>query len=427
MLAKKKHPAAMLLAWLFVMTLVLFPKGGLKVGRVPITWGYLLLGVTAPVLILVRLLGTRLRMSKGTFVAMALHLPLQVIFLATGLMYGVFDPAFALATALNIYFMPTMFLGVYPPFLRYIDGARLSLYFRWAVLLAALWGIFLFVLHPLTGHFIEIPYLTVNAADYGELEKTKDIARGLFFKLISTYNNGNVYGVCTLMLWPLYRVLEKKRWRRYAVQLALVLTLSRTVWVGIVMEQLLTFLLVMARQVKTFPRVHLGRAARQVMVLGVTVGLVLMGLVVSRASLSFLFDPTAGGRIGMIEELFHAPWLPSGPLGGVSEVVYSAAAQNWGYVGLVTFCLVVFSPLAVLLVEPEALKSPIRRAALKGLVLYIFLAAMDGAYDFIPTIAFYYFVYMIFLCGWPSRFELRRKREPAVDPVSYTTPGGAIA
>ena len=35
----------------------------------------------------------------------------------------------------------------------------------------------------------------MNASDYGELEITKNIGRGFFYKLISTYNNGNLYGV----------------------------------------------------------------------------------------------------------------------------------------------------------------------------------------------------------------------------------------
>ena len=95
-----------------------------------------------------------------------------------------------------------------------LDGERLAHWFRTCVFLAAAWGIFLFFFRPLTGHFIEIPYITVNASDYGELENTKNIARGTLFKLISTYNNGNLYGVATLLLLPLYLQLEPRRFRR---------------------------------------------------------------------------------------------------------------------------------------------------------------------------------------------------------------------
>ena len=54
------------------------------------------------------------------------------------------------------------------------------------------------------------------------------------------------------------------------------------------------------------------------------------------------------------------------------------------------------------MVDSSALKSPYRRAALKGLMLYSFLAWVDGAFNFIPTMAFYWFVYMIYLFGWPA-------------------------
>src|SRR5690606_38415621 len=80
---------------------------------------------------------------------------------------------------------------------------------RAAVLLVSVYGIFLFFYKLLTGSFIEIPYLTVNAGDVGEMEG-KSIDRGGIFKLISTYNNGNVYGISMLILLPLYAYLEPR-------------------------------------------------------------------------------------------------------------------------------------------------------------------------------------------------------------------------
>jgi len=50
---------------------------------------------------------------------------------------------------------------------------------------------------------IEIPYFTINAADVGEVAD-KYNQRGNIMKLISTYNNGNIFGVCTLMFFPLF-------------------------------------------------------------------------------------------------------------------------------------------------------------------------------------------------------------------------------
>ena len=56
---------------------------------------------------------------------------------------------------------------------------------------------------------------------------------------------------------------------------------------------------------------------------------------------------------------------------------------------LIAFCLIMFSPLILLFFDSSALQSPIRRAALKGLILYMLMAAVDGGYNFIPTQTFY--------------------------------------
>jgi len=414
--SQPKHRIAMFAAWFMMVFLVLFPKGGIKFGPVPLTWGYAFLGFTAPVLIVIRLLAMPLRFSKTLLWAIALQVPFQVLFVYAGLTYGVDNPAYFFSLLTNHFFLPAMFFLVYPPFLQLIDGDRLAVYFRWCILLAALWGIFNFFWHPFTGHFIEIPYLTVNAGDYGTLEYTKHIARGLYLKLISTYNNGNLYGVCTLMLLPLYNHFETHRWRRWTLKIALLLTLSRSVWVGIVLEQLLTSLVVLWRQIDTFPRIYLGKATKQVMALCATIGFIFIGLIFNSSSLSFLFDATGGGRVQKLSGLFQATLLPNRPLWSFDEIVYVSAAEYWGYSGLVAVCLILCGPLLLLFVDSSALTSPTRRAALKGLVIYMVMAGIDGGIVFIPTMAFFYFVYLIYLFGWPKAFP-KTQRAAAPSPA----------
>src|SRR5690606_25097688 len=77
-----------------------------------------------------------------------------------------------------------------------------------------------------------------NAGDVGALEG-KHIDRGGIFKLISTYNNGNIFGICMVMLLPLYACLERRTWPQLVVKAALVLTLSRTVWAGLIAYEVL--------------------------------------------------------------------------------------------------------------------------------------------------------------------------------------------
>ncbi|HEY5381869.1 MAG TPA: hypothetical protein VIJ65_06410 [Acidobacteriaceae bacterium] len=404
----KPHPLAMFSTWFLVVFLVLFPKGGIKIGPLPVTWGYLFLAFSLLPLAIVRLLAFPLRWPKRVLFALALLMPIQLLFLYAAVFYGVADPSFAFSTVVGLFVLPWIFLLVYPAFLSLIDGDRLSLYLRWSMLLAALWGIFLYFLHPLTGHFVEIPYLTVNAGDYGDIEATKHIARGLFMKLISTYNNGNVYGVATLILLPLYRELEHVRWRRIALLIALLLTLSRTVWVGLVLLEIFPLIALLTWQVWTFPILHLRTAVRRIEVATVTIVLVFGALLfnsLGSGALRFLFDPTAGGRINEIKVVISSriTLLPSQPVSGFLEILYSSAAQGYGWMGLVALVLLLVSPILLLVVQPEALHSRIRRAALQGLILYIVLAGMDGALNYIPVMAFYWFAYMVYLFGWPGR------------------------
>lgn len=243
--------------------------------------------------------------------------------------------------------------------------------------------------------------------------------RGRFFKLISTYNNGNLYGVATLLLLPLYLQMESSRTRRLIVRIALMLTLSRTVWVGVILNEVLSLGVALLGQVKTFPVLYLGAARRRFTAVAATLGLVVVALgftgIQSGLLLRFVFDPTGGNRIAQLQVAGDTTLLPAYALYGFGEVLYASAAQYWGLAGLFAFTLIMISPLIVLLWDPGILKAPLKRAALKGLVIYIVMAGADGALDFIPVMAFYWFVYAVFLYGWPGgHTHITWKQKPVV-------------
>jgi len=416
---RRSHPLAMFNAWFLVVFLCLFPKGGIKLGSLPLTWGYLYLALLTPPLALVRILVMPLRFPVRLLAVLGMMAPIQILCLYAADVYGILDRSFAVSTFAGLFFLPWIFLLVYPPFLIYIDGQRLAKYLRISIVAAAAWGILLFIVHPITGKFIEIPYLTVNAADYGELETTKHIARGLFLKLISTYNNGNLYGVCMLILLPIYTLLEPQKWRRAIVQIALFLTLSRSVWAGMIVNELFALVLLLLRQVDTFPRVFLGGATKRVAALATTVVLIFASLLFNARNINFLFDTQLGGRASLFGIVSVATFLPSRGVSGFQEICYLSAADQFGWAGAAAFLLMMLSPLLLLVVDSSALRSPYRRAALKGLMLYSFLACIDGAFNFIPTMAFYWFVYMIYLFGWPAAHP-----EPQASPIVLPVPLG---
>ncbi len=392
-------------ALLLVVFLVLFPKGGFRLGPLPLTWGYLLLGIVTPPAFLVRFLQLPLRFPRRVLLVTAMLIPMQLLFVYAGKFYGVSNPPFAFSTFVGLFILPWVFLLIYGPFFPWLDGEQLARWFCACIFYAAAWGIFLFFLHPVAHRFIEVPYLTVNASDYGELESTKNIGRGFFYKLISTYNNGNLYGVSTLLFLPLYDRLEPSNMRRATLKTALFLTLSRSVWVGLIFNELLSLGVQLLRQIPTFPVLFLGAARRRFIAVGAIVGFILFSLLFISSQgggLQFLLDATGGNRINQVYAAQGTGLLPEHALYGFGEILYASAAQYWGIAGLFAFSLIMASPLIILAGDPGLMRSPLQRAALKGLVIYIVMAGIDGALDFIPVMAFYWFVYAVFLYGWPG-------------------------
>lgn len=402
-----RGPSAVItwMACALTVWLVLFPKGGIRLGGLPLTWGYLLLAAFTPAAFAVRFLLMPLRFPRRVLAATLLLLPMQGCFLYAGALYGLMDLNYVFSTFVGLFALPWIFLLVFGPFFSWVEEAKLRRWFCACIFIAAAWGILLFVMYPLAHRDIEVPYLTVNASDYGTIQSGKSNARGFFLKLISTYNNGNIYGVATLLLFPLYARLETARWRRNTVRLALLLTLSRTVWVGLVINELLSLIPPLFRQIYTFPVLYLGEARRRLFALLATVLLVFgsVSLVTLRAgNLGFLFDRTLGNRLGEVNAASQTTFLPEHALYGFGEVLYASAAQYWGVTGLVAFLLIMFSPLLIVLGNPTLLRYPLRRAALKALLVYTVMAGSDGAFNFIPVMAFYWFVYAVFLYDWPG-------------------------
>jgi hypothetical protein len=400
---------------LLLTFLVLFPKGGFRVANTPITWGYLLLGFLFVPLLAVRLLFAPFRESRLALIAVASVIPFQLVFCYSWLANGVNNLGYGVAIIMAFFFLPAMFLLVFPPFLSFLNPIRFQRQLCFCILAAALWGIFLFFYHPIMGKYIEIPYLTVNAGDYGLLETYKHIARGGFLKLIATYNNGNLYGVATIILLPLYLKFEPARWKRNVIRVALVLTLSRTVWFGLIMDQVLTLAAKVPEMVARFPRIYPGKATRQLLAVIATVVLVLFGLVFNGNGLGFLLDSGLSGRGGELASFLHPTLLPSQPVDAFAELLYASALGIYGIVGFVSIMLIFATPVFILSRKAAILASPSRRAAAKGLILYAIVASIDGATILIPVMAFYWFAYMTMIYGLPG--ELPAESPPA--PVSY--------
>ncbi len=394
----EKGVIAVLVAFLLV-----FPKGGIKLAGVPLTWGYIFLGLAFAWLPLALLLGRSASVRTVRLLALALLVPFQLVVWWGLLANGTDGMGFAISLIVSFFFIPPMLVLVLGIHLDRIDLGFLFRLIRWGVFAVAVYGIFLFFYRLRTGAFIEVPFLTVNAGDVGGLED-KYIDRGGVFKLISTYNNGNIYGVSILTLLPLYAWLERSVPRQLAVKFSLLLTLSRTVWVGLILFEVLHRVFVK----RISPRaVAVLLASLLVVVAGLWYALDLMGW-----DAGHLFDRRLGGRVGQLAALEEATVLPHTRFRDVLEIVYLGILHNFGIVGLGAYLLAMTGPLLLYAarVLPFA-RTEYKRSLAAGLVLYLVVSMSDGALLFIPVMVFFWFVASLLLSDNPSF----RALEPPAD------------
>lgn len=378
-----------------VAFLLVFPKGGVKIAEVPVTWGYL--GLAAACLWLPVALWMRhsARVRTIRLLVLAALVPFQLTIWGALLVNGTNGLGFAISLFVTFFFIPGAFVLVLGVHLDRLHLGFLLRLVRYGVLAVAVYGIVLFVYKLKTGEFIEIPYLTINAGDAGGLE-SKYIDRGGVFKLISTYNNGNIYGVSILTLLPLYTWLERSTTRVMIVKLSLILTLSRTVWIGLVFYEVLQRAYVRRLSVRSAATLV---AALALIAAGVWYALVeILGM-----KTSFLFDRRLGGRIGQLDALQTATLLPETRFEAILEMVYLSVLQNFGVLGLAAFVLGVSAPLLAFFARVVPFgATPFKKSLAAGLMVYLLVAVSDGAILFIPVMAFYWFVASLLLSDNPS-------------------------
>jgi len=357
-------------------------------GDAPLTWGYALLTMFA-------LFSFRKPEQKYTarrLNAYLLTLPFQVLLAITILLNGYVSFGQLAAFLITFHFLPLVFFLSASEYIENIDLEYFYKIFKACLFLVAIYGIFLFFLKAFTGKFIKIPLLTSNLHDSGDLLHDKHNQRGMLFKLISTYNNGNIYGACMLILLPFYCTIEQSKWKHWLVKFSLLLTLSRTSWMGLIFNDFILNWLIDKKT--TFYSFKMAlKIAMMIGALGVISHFIGLGS-------SLLLDPSMGGRDVMFHTAASSSFFSSLPLAAISEAVYLSVTAQFGYIGLIFFLLNLLSPLIVSLSFRVANEEKrIRTSLVCGLLNYLFICLSDGAMIFIPTMAFYWFL---------SSFLLRR-------------------
>lgn len=363
-----------------IFYIIALPKGGIKVLGIPLTIGYLL---TTLLLGLAMLRASRLALPLDRILAL---LPCVLLGIWSALVVavnGTSSTSFTIAYFVSLLYLPFFGMIAFSGLTLDDYHVQIESAFVWAVRFIVTYGIFLFFFKQVTGQWIEIPYLTVNVADVGQLDD-KYINRGGIFKLISTYNNGNIFGVSIAMMAPLYLALERRRWVGWALYFAMFLTLSRTAWIAAIM--------IMAMR-------NLSRGVRPITLIYLAVGALLAGLMIVGilnalgADLSFLFDRNLGGRAQQLDVLTDIQFIPDVQVAALPEIVYLGMLRYYGVPGLLLFVAHLILPSFILWAEGVRLLSTSRASAcLQGLVVYVVVAGADAAYSFIPVMMIFWMV-----------------------------------
>jgi hypothetical protein len=388
--ARSHSTTYVLCCCLLIMLVIGIPKGGIKVSGVPLTFSYGLLAIIAAPMLLLTL--TRNHLSRLHVFTLLCAAPLMVHILVKLWFYGSASAGPTLALIATIVLMPIIFLLALAGPLRDFDRPTVIRVFIAVVAAVALFGLFEFVARNYFKVIVEVPYVTINADDVGGVAR-KHNDRGNLIKLVSTYQNGNIFGICMLMVGPLFFHFARGLWwLRALFVLAVFLSLSRTAWAGLLVW-LLLWEAVYRRRLVSF-------ILRSPIYVFAALMLTVSGVAILATNYEFIFDNTLGGRLQSADLLSFTLAGNSGEFYGIGEMTYLSMFVEFGLAGLLLFLLWLAAPILVGFAFGPATataSSGLERACKVSLMTYWVVAAVDGAFVLIPVGALYWLVAAIML------------------------------
>jgi hypothetical protein len=376
-----------------------FPKAGIYWGAVPINIGYIVLGLGA-FLVLGKILLRQYTLTRVECIALLLLSGNALFQLLTVSFFGS-------STELSMAVGHFSSLAIVPPLALLSAGyvlfetSRAQVYrlMLGALVLIVIFGVINFL--GLNGfkQMIGIPYVTFTGAEFDI--STKYIDRGGVIKLISTYNNGNIFGI-NLLMWSgliLYGSVKHRRFfgrftlniLNVLVKTVLLLTLSRTVWIAMIFSEVFLRFFVLRR---------LNHILSLFFVLAVLLLLVFGAAnLFVRDPIGFIFDANLGARRSQLEMAWS--FWPNQPFSGTVEIVYASMLTNFGLVGLVLFFVTWAWPALLPPMNYEG------RLIQMGLFIYLLEMGADGAFIYVPTQATYWFLVAFAFNRFRVRPELK--------------------
>ena len=236
---KDKKGFIFLLTALTIFINFWFPKGGIKIGGIPITIGEVLFGLLVIFWIMFKVINKKIKFSIVLLIAEVYFLIRMII---------------AYNQNVNIveftgYAIPLIVF----PFIFFVIINEINTQKKYEIIMKILViGFFFLCIYSFIQYTFgiadtSIPGITVNYSDYKENGKTWYLHKSNGTsnencKIVSTYQNGNLLGVNLIIFFPIiYEYLVNSEKSKLALTsliffiLTVFLTLSRSCWVGIIL------------------------------------------------------------------------------------------------------------------------------------------------------------------------------------------------
>ncbi|WP_146525885.1 hypothetical protein [Novipirellula artificiosorum] len=349
-----------------------FPKAGIYLGDVPITFGYLLLGFSATIqLVRIAISGRRSIRADEAGLGILFFL-LATVELAAFAKYGYHSKGALVSIVASTIVVP-IFAILSVNF--FVDILGTPLFFRLlriSLVIVFTFGVISFFVYNTTGIIIGVPFLTTTGGDISLVAERHNL-RGTFIKMFSTYNNGNILGVNLLIWGPIAAIGAAAS--RFQFRSICILSLSRSVWIGLAAYELVNS--IVQRRAKNI----FYAGAFLLVLFTIAVGVSWM---MGREPIAFLLDANLGGRVSNFEDNLHG--MKTQKLAWTSESLYAAAYLTFGWCGSLLITLIWAIPIL------RGGRSPIQVQSRIALTIYMLIAASEAAFNLIPTQALYWMI-----------------------------------
>lgn len=363
---------AALLAGSTLIVLFGLPKAGIYVNNIPITFSYLLLGLTGVAEIFRLAGGSRKRIETRYLWLMCGLMGLTCIELYSFRVFGHKSLGIMISVLVSTIMMPVLGILAAHWMIRTLGLPKLISVMRWALGIVLVFGVVSFMAFNVAGIVLGVPYVTTTGSDI-TLVAARHNLRGPIIKMFSTYNNGNILGINMLIWGPILAITSLGS--SIAYRTVCLLTLSRSVWVGLIGIEFFG-----AIEERSYRRVY--QAFGGAIVLGFAV--IGASIMIGRDPMEFLLDRDLGGRVTSLQNDLEV--MSRRRIGWDSESVPAAAWLAFGPVGLMLMAVIWFIPIVCGGV------SAIQKTARISLLVYLIVSCVEGAFTLVPTQAIYWFV-----------------------------------